>query len=131
MGSENLADFHHRLVEQYSQTIELFDAPSWYKSKGKKPKEYYPYAISLFICHGILFENFVTGEREFSHIVVRVQPAIKKKIVKIFGLKPLIIQLIIQDVLNERYYPSHLKAEVSRCLRQPYNNNFMYLQKNE
>src|SRR4030067_2331587 len=37
---EKFADFHHRLVEQYSQTIELFDASLWYKSKGGKTKEY-------------------------------------------------------------------------------------------
>lgn len=121
---ENFSDFHHRLVEQYSQAIELCDASSWYKSKGGKTKEYYHFIMAFFICHGILFENFVTGERErerereFTHLVV--QPAIEK-IVKIFGLKPLIVQLITDDVLNERYYPCNLESEVSRCLCQVYH----------
>lgn len=71
---ENFVDFHHRLLAQYSQTIELFNASSWYKSKGGKAKEYYHYFMALFICHGILFENFITNERErereFTHLVV-------------------------------------------------------------
>ena len=117
---ENFVDFHHRLVEQYSQAIELFDGSLWYKSKGGKTKEYYHYIVSFFVCHGILFENFITDEREreFTHLVV--QPAIEK-IVKIFGLKPLIVQLIVDDVFNERYYPCHLESEVSRCLCQVYH----------
>jgi hypothetical protein len=115
LWGENFVDFHHRLLAQYSQTIELFDASSWYKAKGGKAKEYYHYFIALFICHGILFENFITDEREreFTHLVV--QPAIEK-IIKIFGLKPLVVQLTTDDVLNERYYPKEMAAEVLRCL---------------
>lgn len=117
LWGENFVDFHHRILSQKITGLQLFDASQWYASKGGKAKEYYQYFIALFLCHGILFENFITDEkereREFTLLVVK--PSIEK-IEKRFGLKPLLIQLTLENDLNERYYPDDMATEVLRCL---------------
>lgn len=115
LWGENFVDFHHRILTQKIAGLQLFDASQWYASKGGKAKEYYQYFIALFLCHGILFENFITDEREreFTHLVVN--PSIEK-IEKRFGIKPLIVQLTVKNGLNERYYPEDMASDVLRCL---------------
>lgn len=102
---------------RYSRVIRLneFDASQWYASKGGKAKEYYQYFIALFLCHGILFENFITDEREREFTRLVVKPSIEK-IEKRFGVKPLIVQLTVKKGLNERYYPEDMASDVLRCL---------------
>ncbi len=119
---ESLADFHHRLLTISGLSIELSDASSWYRSNGKQAAGYYDKFLSLFLCHGILFENFITNEEE--RLVVStifrtvVYPAFKK-VVALFNEKPLIVRLLPVDQQKDRYwqcYPLEFKEEVERCL---------------
>lgn len=114
---ESLVDFHHRLLNIAGLSIELSDASSWYKSNGKKAAGFYDKFLSLFLCHGILFENFITNEEErFARSVVF--PAFKK-VVDRFGMKPLIVPLVPHETASDIYwrcYPAELEEEILRCL---------------
>ena len=69
---ENLVTFHHRLVSQVVPDVRLHDLSEWISDRGSKAINYYPHFLALFICHGVLFENFVTNgsERVFFQQVV-------------------------------------------------------------
>ncbi|MEK6673092.1 MAG: hypothetical protein AABY42_06395 [Nitrospirota bacterium] len=85
---------------------------------GKKAKEYYKYFLSLFICHGILFENFITNEEEERFSKSVVFPAFRQ-VVADFGLKPLIVPLVPHSQASDIYwrcYPAALEGEVLKCL---------------
>lgn len=107
LWGENFVDFHHRILSQRITGLHLFDASQWFASKGGRAREYYQYFMALFICHGILFENFVTDEREREFARLVVEPSIDK-IKKRFGMKPLIVQLTIDESL----YPSEIEKTV-------------------
>ena len=120
LWGEDFIRFHHRLLTQSSFDGFLFDGSAWFGSKGGSAKKYYPYFLALFICHGILFENFITNEEEpeerFSRSVVF--PAFRQ-VVDHFGIKPLIVPLAPHDTASDIYwrcYPAELEAEVLRCL---------------
>lgn len=115
LWGESFVDFHHRLLAKRITGLQLFDASLWYASKGGKAKEYYQYFIALFICHGILFDNFIAYGREGEFTRIVVQPSIER-ITKLFGLKPLIVQLVLDDSMNERHYPEDMANDVLRCL---------------
>jgi len=117
-SGEALAEFHHRLLRWYATAIEIYDASPWYKSHGKKAYEYYKYFLALFICHGILFENFITNREEERFAKTVVMPAYRE-VMSIFGLKPLIVQLLPPETAGDDYwrsYPAELLEEVNKCL---------------
>ena len=121
LWGESFVDFHHRILKSVFSEIELFDSSSWLMSKGQNSKDYYNCFLSLFVCHGILFENYLKDgyEKEFTDEII--YPAIEK-IKKIFGIKPLIVQLLPQDGEGSkdwyRYwtsYPEFVEKEIERC----------------
>lgn len=99
VSGEKLIDFHHNLfkLSQYS-TSEIMDVSKYFKSYGSKPKDFYPYYLANFICHGVLFEKFETNpkSRELKFTREVVTPAInflKEK----FGVGPIIVNLYSND----------------------------------
>jgi hypothetical protein len=117
---ESLIDFHHGLLKFNSSPVEVFDLSSWYKTHGGNANGYYVQLLSLFVCYGILFENFVTNEEEerFCHSVV--YPAFKK-VSGFFGMSPLIVPLIPHNEASDIYwrcYPVEMEKEVIRCLSE-------------
>ncbi len=98
--------------------IEVFDATDWYRRNGNKSLSHYKPFLALFICHGVLFENFLTEgkERDFTFNVVL--PAFKT-VEQLFGMKPLIVRLLPRESEADKkwmWYPGHLEKEVLRCL---------------
>jgi hypothetical protein len=115
---ENFVDFHHRLLSQTPFEVNRADISTWYKSNGGSAKGYYPLYLALFICHGILFENFITNkeEEEFSRTVVF--PAFKA-VENHFGVRPLIVPIAPHDTACDIYwrcYPSYLEEIVLKDL---------------
>ncbi|MBF0538628.1 MAG: hypothetical protein HQL03_10295 [Nitrospirae bacterium] len=121
LWSEKLVDFHHRLLSSMkSYTIEVCDASSWYWSYGKTAAAYYTRFLSLFICNGILFENFVTNEEEARFTSNIVQPSLNK-IEFYFGIKPLIVPLIPITAIRDRYWYCY-PARFEELVKQRTNN---------
>lgn len=118
---EGFVAFHHRLLAIYAPEVEVFDASLWFKSKGASAKEYYPYLLALFICHAVLFENFVTDESEAAFCDKVVLPAFQK-VERDFGMKPLIVPLAPNNEASDVYwwcYPECMEEEVEKCLKLP------------
>ncbi len=115
---DGLINFHRKLLSRTLSEIELFDMSAWFRSHGAKAQEYYKYFLALFICHGILFENFITTGEEGRFTETVVMPAYRE-VVSIFGVKPLIVQLLPPETADDDYwlsYPAELLEEVKKCL---------------
>ena len=114
LWGEPLVDFHHLLLSTNNGDIPLLDASAWYKSNGGNAEGYYHNYLALFICNGILFENFITNEEEERFARSVVYPAFKK-VSQHFGLKPLIVPLYPEDKAKDIYwrcYSPDIKAIV-------------------
>lgn len=118
LENENLVDFHHRILNASfpKNKIVINEFSKWFnKNRYKSKKHYYLYYLALFLCHGILFENFLINKEEEEFTRKRVLPSFKK-IEKMFGIKPLIVPL---EPLNAEadpcwyYYPKSLKKNLA------------------
>ncbi len=93
LWGEPLQDFHRKLFHNYEiSKLNFYEASSWFKNNGGGAKIYYKNFFLLFLCHGILFENFLLDDEdgEFSREVVL--PAIDY-VTKTTGHKPLIVPI--------------------------------------
>lgn len=120
LWGEKFVEFHHRLFSFNTTDIEIFDASLWFMTNGKSAKQYYQNFLSLFVCNGILFENFLMDEREGRFTSEVVIPAFEK-VQTYFGAKPLIVPAIPEDEIDDIYwwcYPEWVEKEVERCLSQ-------------
>lgn len=114
LWEEPLMDFHKRLFNIYGEQKDgmiFYDASEWFKENGGSALGYYENFFLLFICNGILFENFLTlgTEGEFSKKIVL--PAIEK-VYNLTGLKPLIVPIPPMDIEEDEHwisYDPHIK----------------------
>ena len=130
LWGENLVDFHHRILKQSKSDIELFDGSEWYLSFGQKALDYYKYYLAVFICRGVLFENFICDNSEhesengFSKNVFL--PAVRD-LVSMFGVKPLIVKLLPEENSSNDYYwcypESGIIEEIDNLIKQNEHNN--------
>lgn len=107
--SEPLTDFHRKLFDVFNyqkDTLHFFDASQWFKENGPHAVDYYTNFILLFICHGILFENFlfVGTEGEFTKSIFL--PAFEKAY-GLAGVKPLIVPIPPMDNQNDVHWVSY------------------------
>ena len=112
----NLVEFHYDLLQKLIPNTEIFDLSNWHHFNGAKAQRYYPYFLAFFVCHGVLFENFVTDGREQVFFENVFKPAFKE-VYEIFDIKPLIIPAIAETDLNDRYwwcYPEAAKKEIHK-----------------
>jgi len=112
---EKLIDFHHRLLAQSAaKKIEICDMSKWLAENGGHASEYYKRVLAFFVCHGVLFESFVTDDSEEVFERDVTLPAIQE-IEELFGIKPLIVQLIPNT--EDRYwwcYPQETESLIER-----------------
>jgi hypothetical protein len=128
LWNEKLIDFHHRILSDHLKVKNVVynDFSSWLKKNGAISKKFYTNYLAIFLCHGILFENYSSkykGEKKFSLEVVA--PSFKK-IESIFGIKPLIVPLEpIKDEADLIWYcyPSIVKKKISKLLSDLRNKN--------
>lgn len=93
---EKLTDFHHKLLTNKEPNINLVDMSSWIKKWGEKAIDFYPYYMAMFIRNGILFDNYLIKGEE-SEFTKNVFFPSYEKVLKHFGLKPIIVQLVPKD----------------------------------
>ncbi len=114
LWGEDFVDFHHHISHGALPNTknQIHDFSNWFKKGIAKSKRYYyAHYLSLFLCHGILFENFLTNEEEIEFSIKKVIPSFNM-IEKKFGLKPLIVPLTPVGEENNLYwwcYPEHIK----------------------
>jgi len=102
LDGSGLVDFHHGLVRKKIGTrLEIRDWSAKLTHYGASARDYYRKMLAHFICHGVLFESFVTDETEAAFERDVVLPAIEH-VRKQFGLAPLIVP-VVPDV-EDRYW---------------------------
>ncbi|MFA6523977.1 MAG: hypothetical protein WC264_01010 [Candidatus Paceibacterota bacterium] len=111
LWGEPLVDFHKRLFEicGYSKKDFIFyDGSDWLKRNGDIAENYYTKDLLLYICYGILFENFLlTGdEGKFTRDIFL--PAFEN-IINITGVKPLIVPIPPMDNEDDSHWISYNK----------------------
>ena len=111
LWGENFVDFHHRLVRATASEASNFeDAAWWIEENGKKTSLFYPYYLAMFICHGVLFENFLVDDKQL--IDELFLPALDI-VYREFGLYPLVVPLSPIESeydLHWRQYPSEVES---------------------
>ena len=76
------------------------------------------YFLSLIVCTGILFENFVTSPQEQVFFDTVVAPAIAE-VESIFGVAPLIVKVVPEKNSSDIYwscYPKHIAEEIQATM---------------
>jgi hypothetical protein len=108
LWNESLIDFHHSLYESCFKSLQgqVYDASAWFKENGGTANKYYESFISLFIKHGILFENFMLNEKEIGFTSEIFLPAFIE-VYKKTGLKPLIVSLEPTDIEGDHFWMCH------------------------
>jgi len=99
LNGESLIDFHRKLFSVYDYKIEdfiFYDGSPWLERNGGSASSFYEKDLLLYVCHGILFENFLLTEEDSNFTKNIFLPAFIKAH-KLSGLKPLIVPIPPMD----------------------------------
>jgi len=117
LWGDNFVKFHHDLFRgifnEYEKSI--IDESLWIKKNGGGPKFFYEKFFSLFICYGVLFENYLENKNEKEFTNNLVIPTFKK-VYEIFGLKPLVVKIYPPKNENDlfwRHYPKEVENNLN------------------
>ncbi|EKE15763.1 MAG: hypothetical protein ACD_11C00106G0003 [uncultured bacterium] len=107
----SLVGFHHDIFAKFYEDVEKFDISS-FKTNGENARDVYVKFFSLFLCNGILFENYIKKDNNYEKKFIEdvVSPAFHYVLEK-FKIKPLIVPLLpIEDEDQEdwMWYPSQV-----------------------
>jgi hypothetical protein len=108
LWGQKLSDFHHEMFLKRFPKLKLniFDGLDWYTDKGGTPQTYYEPFFRLFICHGILFDNFLLNGEELFFTKKIILPALIK-IRQETGIKPLIVALEPTENESDIFWMCH------------------------
>lgn len=108
LWGQNLVEFHHELMGVAFPNINhsLYDASDWFHKNGPTAKNYYRNFLSLFIRHGILFENFEINGSEGQFVRDVFLPAFFE-VWKNTNVKPLIVALEPTNIEGDIFWLSH------------------------
>lgn len=103
-----LVDFHHEFFYSRFPNFQnsVYNGSDWYSNNGGSPISYYEKFLTLFIRHGILFENFFLDETELEFTKNIILPTIINISAKL-GLKPLIVALEPTDIEGDGFWLCH------------------------
>ncbi len=105
----SLVQFHRDLNTVYKldlTEVAFYDLSDWIMRHGGKATNFYKDLLLLFVCHGILFENFLVENDPSSFSKKIVIPAIEN-IKKITGCEPLIVPIPPMDIEEDDQWFSH------------------------
>lgn len=112
-----LTEYHHRLQDVIIPGAVRFDISPWLKAIGNgRANDYYAASLSLWVAHGVLFEDYHGGEsgQELDGFTTQVFEPAWRKVVETFGVRPLIVPLPWQTEFA--YYPADASAECMRVV---------------
>ncbi len=115
----SFVDFHNAFARLTGSDIDFFDASHFLKNKGSLSKNYYRYFLSLFICHGVLFENYLLNG-EYGDLTRDVFLPNYRKVSEIFGVKPLIVRAVSleeEENLRWRHYPQSVYGTIEKIIQ--------------
>ena len=111
---ENILTFHNRMfVEKYGERIakKKVNFKFWFDRTKNTDGFYYLKYLSLFLTHGILFENFLFNDsREELFITEKLLPSFNE-IIKRFGIKPLLVKFPFENTVMSDWLHYHHELE--------------------
>lgn len=99
LWGESLIDFHRKLFSIYNYKLEdfiFYDGSDWLNKNGGVAKKFYNKDLLLYVCYGILFENFLISGKDGNFTKNVFLPAFEE-VLNITGLKPLIVPIPPMD----------------------------------
>ncbi len=127
-NGESLVSFYNKLYDFSGYNCMRLDVSNWAKSHGTASDYYYNYLLH-FICHGAVFEIFLSDDedkREVSFTNEVIIPSIKK-IKNKFGLDPILLKPYPdhQDAKEDHYWwafnPTINKHLLDMCVLNNFN----------
>lgn len=118
---KNLVEFHHELINPLNLFFDadIFDISKHYERNGLVAERYYTYFFSLYICYGVLVENYLLDDKQTAFTRDIVLPNFRK-VSELFGLKPLVVHLGPsgeEENLYWRYYPTSIEGEIKKQIK--------------
>ncbi|MEN9557910.1 MAG: hypothetical protein RL141_279 [Candidatus Parcubacteria bacterium] len=114
-----LTSFHHDVQDTILPgPVERHDLSALYEQLGLlSPHAYYPFVLSWFIAHAVMFEDFHGGESgaKLDGFTAKVVEPAWEEIVRVFGVPPLIIKLPWWTELG--FYPANTNWRTHRALK--------------
>ena len=100
----SLLSYHHAHLERMMPGATRADITEWLEQIGNA-KNYYSIYLTIFIAHGVLFEDYHGGEsgNRLDRFTIDVFEPAWQSVVQRFGIKPLIVRLPWYD--GFQYYP--------------------------
>ncbi len=114
---ESLMDFHHRLLYKSYPELQgkVVDFYKWFNGSRGQGDSYYLCYLALFICDGVLFENFLHDDKEETAFVMeKILPSFNRAC-EVFGVRPLIFPLLPIEFERQKdwlAYPLSVKDEI-------------------
>jgi hypothetical protein len=108
LWNEFLPDFHHSLFNGKFKgaNYDFFDASAWFKRNGPRAKSYYKKFMGFFLCHGILFDNFLFDNSEIEFVKEIFLPAFMH-VYATTSYKPLIVALEPTEIEEDEFWLCH------------------------
>lgn len=105
LWGQNFVDFHHEFFDTCFRSMPgtSYDSSDWFSHNGRSANGYYKSFLALFIKHGILFENFLLDETEFTFTKDIVLPAFLS-VYSETGLKPLVVALEPTSIEGDKFW---------------------------
>ena len=117
---QSLVDFHREFFRETYRKLhedDTYNISHWHNKKGPKPAAYYAPLMSLFVRHGILFEDFLFADKQERPFLRNVFLPAFITICETMGKKPLISRITSSGVEGDKYwfcYPYASKAFVEK-----------------
>ena len=115
---EGFSDFHHKMLNAMGlDELSFVDMSAWLSNHGRTAKDYYTQYLALFLCHGVLLEEFLTYNKKDRGFVEQIFVPAMVKLEIMFGVKSLVAPLFHSDNLTDlgedgekwMQYPESLK----------------------
>ncbi len=114
LWGETFVEFHHRLLAHRLPSVGTADITGWISRMGGTPDKFWHRLLSLFVCHGILFENIHLEGHEAGFTRDIILPALAR-VKELFGVAPLIVPSVPVERERDPYwawYPGEMEPEI-------------------
>jgi len=101
-AGDTLVQYHHRLHASFGlNPSAIVDCSSFYRQFGRAADYYLPY-LSLFVAHGVLFEDYHGGESgdSLSDFTNQIFTPAFKELKSLFGVPPILVRMPWHDNLR-------------------------------
>lgn len=122
LWGESLVNFHKKIFEIYNYNINdfiFYDGSEWLERNGGSAINYYKKDLLLYVCHGILFENFLIEGEDGKFTREILLPSFDWAYQKT-GYKPLIVPIPpMEDQTNNHWvsYGNEVKKLILKSFK--------------